>query len=287
METRKIALACFIGGVLCGAVALMFAPVYWWLGLLAGMAGGYLSYEFSDVRASSTIALRVAGQGFASAWITRIQAMKVWLSSPHPFVYVGAILPLWILYVCLPDAWNEDLGTAVVLTVAVFVAYAVYAMVASALLYGVADIGKEVVRRDGWYSSVMDPHGALRLSVRERGVASLGYSNAAKLFTIGVLEIIRFFVWTIWKSLAIALWTALCFALRYAWLLCKLIHSEKRVLCAIHGTLGGAASYLTLASPTMSVAEQFMVVVFGGMLGAAFGVAGWHLVPKRLPAVSK
>ena len=56
METKKIAVACFIGGVLCCAVALMFAPVYWWFGLIAGMAGGYISYEFRKVLVAIPIA---------------------------------------------------------------------------------------------------------------------------------------------------------------------------------------------------------------------------------------
>ncbi len=46
METRKIAIVCFIGVVLCSAVALLVAPAFWWFGLLAGLAGGYISYEF-------------------------------------------------------------------------------------------------------------------------------------------------------------------------------------------------------------------------------------------------
>ena len=46
METKKIALACFIGGALCCAVTFMIAPLYWWFGLLAGLAGGYISYDF-------------------------------------------------------------------------------------------------------------------------------------------------------------------------------------------------------------------------------------------------
>lgn len=51
METKKIAVACFIGGVLCCvvcAVAFMFAPALWWLGVIAGFAGGYISYDFRE-----------------------------------------------------------------------------------------------------------------------------------------------------------------------------------------------------------------------------------------------
>jgi hypothetical protein len=66
------------------------------------------------------------------------------------------------------------------------------------------------------------------------------------------------------------------------WYLFRLIHSEKRVLCAIDGTLGGAVSYIWLASATMTLVEQAMLVLFGGLLGAAIGVVNWELISKRI-----
>ncbi|MEK7089596.1 MAG: hypothetical protein AAB920_02140, partial [Patescibacteria group bacterium] len=56
METKKIALACFVGGALCATVALLVAPLYWWLGLIVGFAGGYVAYEFREVLKAIPIA---------------------------------------------------------------------------------------------------------------------------------------------------------------------------------------------------------------------------------------
>ena len=61
-----------------------------------------------------------------------------------------------------------------------------------------------------------------------------------------------------------------------------LIHSKERVLCATYGTLGGAVSYIWLARADMALAEQAALIVFGGLMGAAFGVANWEIVSKRL-----
>ena len=59
-ETKKIGLACFIGGFLGSLVALLVAPTFWWLGLVAGFATGYVSHEFRSVLRAIPTAWEVA-----------------------------------------------------------------------------------------------------------------------------------------------------------------------------------------------------------------------------------
>jgi hypothetical protein len=80
----------------------------------------------------------------------------------------------------------------------------------------------------------------------------------------------------------VVVWELLCFIPRFVWYLFKFIHSEKRVLCGIDGTLGGTISYACFTSTSMPFAEQVLLAVFGGLLGAVIGVANWEIVSKRI-----
>ena len=97
-----------------------------------------------------------------------------------------------------------------------------------------------------------------------------------------MLSIAKVFVWTIWKWLAIGAWISLEFIGRFVRQLVRLIHSKKRVLCAVDGTLGGIVSYVWLSGFAGMAAERVLVVVFGGIIGAALGILNWELVSKRV-----
>ncbi len=295
METKKIAVACFIGGALCCAVAFMFAPVYWWFGLIAGMAGGYISYEFREVRNAIPIALRAARKGSVYAWDGPIASAKAWLSRPHPFFYLGAILaPLPVLWVS-PDLLSEMAkgpGLAALNAIVLLVIYVEAVAVIGGLFSVLAFIGARNVERCYWTPSYWTPtrensggdQQKWFAEMREMGYREvpLTYVAAARWTAKGILGTVKFFARTLRRYLAIDLLAALCLLGRFAWHLFKLVHSEKRVLCAIDGTLGGAVSYIWFAASSMSFPEQAVFVVFGGFLGAAFGVANWEIVSKRI-----
>jgi hypothetical protein len=153
-----------------------------------------------------------------------------------------------------------------------------------------AFIGARVGEKCYWWPLLM-PRDSLETETRlleAKGLRRepLNYRNLARWFTKGVGLTVLFFVWILWKYIAIDVWVALYFFGQFAWHLFKLIHSEKRLLCAIDGTLGGAVSYIWFASSTMSFPEQVMFVIFGGLLGATFGVANWEIVSKRILRVA-
>ena len=290
METRKIAVACFIGGALCCAVALMFAPVYWWFGLIAGMAGGYISYEFREVRKAIPVALRATRRGSVYAWDGLIASAKTWFSRPHPFGYLAALLALPVWGAILGPIWvNEVLpGKEPIFQSILFVEfYVILAMMSFGVIGILAIIGARISERCYWIPTMVASGGDQQkyfAELHEKGYRAipLSYASVLRWSAKGLGLTLKFFAWTLWKYLTIAVWATICFLGRFAWHLFKLIHSEKRVLCAIDGTLGGAVSYIWFASATTSFPEQMVFVVFGGLLGAAFGVANWEIVSKRI-----
>ena len=296
METRKIAVACFIGGALCCAVAIMFAPVYWWFGLIAGIAGGYISYEFREVRRAIPIAMRATGRGSVYAWDGAIAKAKAWLSESHPFFYPAAIIVapfyFWGVSYLVPELLMRPVTniSVTVLFSMMMVAIGVIAFVEMtwvviAPMVIFAFIGARVEKYYWWplfLPNSLEKYVVQELEAKGFRCEPLDYRNLARWIAKGLGLTVLFFVWTLWKHLAIAARTTLCFLGRFAWHLFKLIHSEKRVLCAIDGMLGGVVSYVSFASSVMSFPEQMMFVIFGGLLGAAFGVANWEIVSKRI-----
>lgn len=300
METRKIAVACFIGGVLCASVALYFTPAFWWLGLFAGAAGGYFSYEFRNVLRAIPVALRDARRGGAKvlSWLT-VNA-KSWFSKPHPFLYPAALITLpgwlWCIYHLIPLLLREVLAShgvveasfigtlTFVMAILLLIELSVVMIAPIALL---ALIGARFGERCYWWPFIVSHSNeqmeqiVARLEGEGLRRVPTSYSNVLRWILKGVCIIMLFFVWTLWKYLAISLWIALCFMGRFSWHLFRLIHSEKRVLCALDGTLGGALAYLMLVTRVMSSGEQILLTVFGGLLGAAFGVLNWEIVSKR------
>jgi hypothetical protein len=288
METRRIAFACFVGGSLCCTVALMFAPIYWWLGLIAGVAGGYVSYEFREVCKAIPLAMRATRRGSVSAWDGLIASAKAWLSRPHPFGYPAAALafPVWVTM--LGPAWVNEvllLGKEPVLYSILFVEFYVFLVAMFVGVIGIfALIGARISERCYWVPTKIGDQSEDFAELCNKGYREvpLTYAGVFRWSAKGFGLTIKFFAWTLWKYLAIKVWAMICFFGRFAWHLFKLIHSDKRLLCAIDGTIGGAVAFIWLTSAVMSFPEQVMFVIFGGLFGAAFGLADWKIVSKRI-----
>lgn len=59
-DTAKVFLACALGALVGGLVALQFGPHFWWIGTLTGGFVGYLAYDFPAVLAAIPKAYRAA-----------------------------------------------------------------------------------------------------------------------------------------------------------------------------------------------------------------------------------
>lgn len=305
METKKIAGACFVGGALCVAVALAVVPVYWWLGLFAGFIGGYFAYDFRKVFAAIPKAWRTARRFAARDRGVLFARQREWFSTLGPFMRVAMVLvvpfSMWTVFLSL-----EWLGDSIIfmsdgVSCYVFVTlllgmgalvWTILSIVAIQLvavcLYCLAYIGVKVGERGYWwprlkYWGEMSNEQSIAW-LEEKGLQRklLTYTNVlrwiCKGFGIGIL----FFFWPLWRYLAIGTGKGLCLLGKFFWHAFRLIHSNKRLLCAIDGTLGGAVSYLSLTSSAETVEAQVMITLFGGIIGAGLGIVNWEIVSKRL-----
>lgn len=294
-NTQKIGLACFVGGAICTAVALIASPHIWWLGTLAGFAGGYLSYEFKEVlraipRAASA-AWRGAGDTGVALWEGTAKCSRAvgsWLSLPHPFLEssIAFSLPLTAVHLSLhPVKIGVTRTTSDKELVLLFVGlWGLFTIVSVVATYLLACLGSRIGDKCFWRPFLDaddyrydDDEQAEILQALEYVEKPLTRRNALRWTALGIWIILRFIVWTI-----VLRGTAL-----FAWRLVKLIHSERRLLCAVDGAIGGTLAGLSLRGCASSPFELIAIVVFGGLLGATFGIANWEIVSKRLLRVER
>lgn len=302
MEAKKITIACFVGGALCVAVALMCAPMFWWLGLLAGMAGGYLGYEFREVLRAIPIAWRKSRRGVSNWWLNTDNKIRKWSAEPHPIAHSYMII---LTIVTLATATIVEMKEPtrmqfrlehILLSLLMVFLFAELAFICALPILGLvvllAFIGARVGEKCFWFPFIwedkVDQQEEEAKKLEEQGYrrASLIGKNffrwVVKGIWVTILSFVLFFVWILWKYLAIGIWLSLCFLRRFLWNLFKLIHSKKRVLCAIDGTIGGAIAFFCFASTSLTFPQQILVVFFGGLLGAVIGVLNYEIVSKRL-----
>ncbi|MFA6100019.1 MAG: hypothetical protein WC750_04035 [Patescibacteria group bacterium] len=287
METRKIALACFIGGALCSLVALLFAPAFWWLGLIAGFVGGYLAYDFREVPRAVPKAAQAVGEVVAEEW----SDVKKSLVRPRPIIYAATLLTVTIGIACWPSWRNHMTGDAVGFAYIVLMGFAWCAV--SLFLMFLLKMGVEAERcffvwpsdkgiGYNWYQKEL-----------EKGFTEKPYTYAnaywwiARGLDICLPTAITFLLCDMWMYLAIGIGYGCYYFGLFCRELFELIHSHKRLLCAIDCAIGGAMSYLLLARSAHTLGAQVALVLFGGLLGAGLGVLNWEVVSKRLLHVAK
>jgi hypothetical protein len=194
METRKIAVSCFIGGVLCGAVAMLFAPAYWWLGLIAGFAGGYISYEFKAVVQAIPEALELTKgeivQGITSTWNDFVSFWR----RPHPFdcasiltygIGVGLWLSVTHKYPALVGRISHDAQANPIIAIADVIVMGFFAIgmpviTLSMLLEIIATIGMHQYGINGWAAEADLVNDEKKIGVKGKSVLVFRNQNKRK-----------------------------------------------------------------------------------------------------------
>ncbi|MBI4149261.1 hypothetical protein HY491_02335 [Candidatus Woesearchaeota archaeon] len=291
MKLSSTIVACFVGGAVCTLVALLCAPAYWWLGLLAGFSAGYISGDFGEVLRAVPVALSRAWKQTDQGIRKAAAAAREFFRKPHEVLYpglvVGVPLAAYVFSLLYADIQRGILTGEVDDMSRASVMYLISSVIASGVVpcctillqMLLAFIGCRKERRF-WYPFLVVVEGFFpRLVDKGLSPAALTYRNYLRWMAKGVLFsmlfIIRFFAWALWKE-------AVCFLCRFLYNLFILLHSEKRLMWGVDSAIGGGTAYLWLAASAETSLELALLVVFGGIIGAAFGTLNRELFVVRL-----
>lgn len=289
-ETKKIGISCFIGGFICASVALAVNPIFWWMGMLAGFAGGYLAYEFRSVLRAAPVAWKsakkggvVVGQGINKFLREIFRKHPVWHPVAVVFCFFGyhTIMPFQSGNMVPTDSWFISVFAVTFLLLILIALIFGATMVSMLVFFGFfIEISATNKNREVYFYEEMIYDKSNRFS------RAINYLDLPRWWVKGLFLatkwIICFLAWKMWYWSAIGIWRTICFFARFLKNLFILIHSNKRLLCGIDGSIGGAVAFIWLASPTMDIWSKILLCVFGGLIGAGFGILNHEVISKRV-----
>jgi preprotein translocase subunit SecE len=246
----KIFTACALGAFIGSLIAFQFAPFFWWLGLIAGFVGGYLSYEFNEV-------VRVA----KTAWVKRRQ---VWESTLLVLVVTMITLSAIITVVSLLGSW---FGLFVVLfsekadfNIKFFVANCIASIIGYFLAcFSVWFLNKKYIWEEEneqlSYFEVLKYfwHNPESLVIKLNPILLTAY-----FLPKGVLSLVPRI-----SRIAVGIY-------RFAKEIFVEIHSDIRLLCGVDAAIGAGVGYFA-GNP-----------LIGALAGGLFGVLNYYLISIKL-----
>jgi len=289
-EWLKIGSACFVSAVVCFLLCVFLAPAFKFFGALAGLMAGYVAYEFREVLRAIPQAFRAALRGAVVAWDWLIaQATRAisWLTQPHPRTY-GTILPTLLSMYLIREFFVLgvlDVTDPVFIWVhTVLLSCVVFESVAFGILLPV-NLGVEYL---GFFieGDISNKESIQKKLASGLLPAVMSYGNCVRWWGIGcwimAAAVFKFLFVTMWVGLAKGVATVAVFCCRFVVELVKIIHTYKRLLCAVDGTLGGLWAWVYLSSVTHTLPEHLVVACIGGMVGAFLGILNYEIVSVRL-----
>lgn len=276
METKKITIGCFVGGVIGTIVALFCAPLFWWLGMLAGFCVGYLCYDLKEV----FVKIPTAGQYAVNEILPEAKEILTdffgWVKKPHPFLLVMVIFifALWYpAYLFLISNNVNDHTTSECLMVGLGFSGLISTIFVVALLFFVEmgcsslKFGKKCYFFFGniIFGRIHEKTNKVELTTNREiyFLALRGILVTICVIGKGIPIIIEFFGSFLRKLL-------------------KLIYSHKRILCGIDSAIGVFITYFIFGIRATTLPEMVVTVICGGIIGAAIGVLNYELISKRL-----
>ncbi|MDD5043685.1 MAG: hypothetical protein PHD51_03400 [Patescibacteria group bacterium] len=260
-KTYKIGLACFIGGVIGTIVALLVAPMFWWLGVFAGFAAGYLAYEFRAVLAAIPEAWEMTAKKIFSPIFMEL---KEFFFEERPAFFLGLFYSsvFFTTLTFLPSFTSNPIipeGIPVITFLFIFLSLLCgFALFIVTMLLVASESGDKININDIFSL----PYGKIvRMSGRRIIFLLQGTLVLSSAIIIGVLK----------------------FAVKFPWTLFKLIHSNERLLCGVDAGLGTMIAYfLSLNLAPLTTATFIFLVICGGIFGAGFGIVNYEIISKRL-----
>jgi len=268
-RTISIIIAIFLGGTIGLFVANGIMPAnFWWVGMIAGGAIAYFSYDFQTVKG----------------------AAKSVLCAPFSFDYVGGFIEFgkvvaifWgiVFFVLGCGGWSiiiqhysnisiEYIGPA---SLAIIVIWTIVTMIIHHHL-------------DNSDDSYKHPHNACIFSALSCGIwfaiglmGLIGFSSLASPAVRGAIDNIL-----VWFGLTVAIsvggvllytcYEVSIIAGKLLFRLAKTIYGEERLLCMMSAAIGVGLGHLATHDPWLSAV--------GGVIGVIIGVAQYEVLSKRV-----
>jgi hypothetical protein len=247
--TAKIGKACLVGGLAGGAAIALLPWNYAWLGILIAFAVGYLAYEFREVmEAIPKVWQEVSGRAKSD----KAKETYRWLlTSPcsHLGLLIGAAALLAIY---------QEYGLSWWMLLVLLFSYAAANLVIIFMVWLPGIIAwNEMARR------LEKPHQKLSM---QQATSLISYRN---------------FAWLVWQHFRFPIVAPIMFS-KFLWEVFKLIHSDKRTLCAFNSALATTTFYVFFWSKNIPTGEHIAFVLSCALFAAVLGVLEWKLFGKKL-----
>jgi len=284
-KTKKIVIGCFVGGTVCTGVAMLVAPMFWLIGLIAGIAAGltagYIGYDFMAIVRAIPIAWKktIASLRAICAWFNKLLG---WRPNKLRFAnaFWGGILMANIIL---------DMGSSIIGGCCLFKSSLdrTDAIVAFSGLFALLLIILPLTIAFTEYTSSVPPTPE-EIEKRKRMARR---SILPILLALLVYNLAKFLLWAIPRiphgtmiTLHVIGKAGALMARAiplFFWNLFLLIHRKERTICAIDGAIGGVLSFIYIAPLAQTMPQQLLAIAFGGLIGIGLGVLNYELVTKR------
>lgn len=262
--TKMIVAACSVGAAIGGLIMLMISSGYAWIGIPGGAAAGFLAYNFQEVLRVIPGAWRATVLGLRDDRNKESLKQLGWWFLVRPYAHLTIVV--FTVYV-LMDHWhllaNPLVGWVWLLVVIFSLGLSMGFFWLIALLAKMAS-PKQFKERN--------PH--LELDEPRDIIEMAGLSSYGEVGWL-LLHAIKFCFVLPWRLL------------KFFWVVLRLIHSDKRVICAVDAGVGAAAGYFFLLKPDMDLPAKIAFVLSCALIGGVLGLVSWELVSKRLMGLDK
>lgn len=248
-QTLKIFFACAFGAAIGTLVALEVNHYFWWLGLLAGAATGYLSYEFKTVI-----------QNVPKAWALARKDVPITTEQFRTLIlFLGAVLMTsssnFVVFALIGAAYDAPL----IVNLQEFAACSLLLSMTTTLFLNA--FGYDAVPC---------------ISAAKVWGWQIKYLNPCMVFIGWPLCLIYRVTWAVGmvlprlpKKIYRMTKQVATFLRHFIWRLFLLIHSEIRLLCACDAALGAALGCFTGS------------VIIGILAGGTIGVLNYQIITER------
>lgn len=267
MEAKKVEFGCCVGVPVGLFVAWLFAPLFWWLGILAGFCAGYSIYDLREIPANAPLAWKRAKK-------RSIEFLNL-LKKPRPFFYPFLIVGATLIFSIPKFMWThqgfffkeETVLTKKIFTISV-VSFFLFIPVESILLLSMFKLAEYGAKRKGkWYYAPADRVYLFGTSQFE----PVSYKNIYGFMFVGLIYSLLLGVMAMPKILGFVFCEIWMLIGRFVWHLVKLIHSQGRVICGIDCALGVFITYKLFGHGVETTSELGLLLVCGAVIGWTIG----------------